>query len=90
MIKSLKDLEKAIKLCRKMGVESIKIDGVEFHLGPVYFPQKRQVTEKKINSLSPGGITDGVQIPAANIPTDGLTEEQLLFFSSDSTSGEHQ
>ncbi len=28
-----KDLAKLIALCRKTGVESIKVDNIEFHLG---------------------------------------------------------
>jgi len=88
-IKDIKDLEKVIKLCRKTGVDVLKIDNVEFHLGqePVKkLSQKRGefVTESALqapqNTYTPGGITEDVKIPGIE-----LTEEQLLFYSSSST-----
>lgn len=53
-IDTLKDLEKTIKLCRRMGVQSIEIDGVKLQLGDA--PEKANlVTEestKTENDLS--------------------------------------
>ncbi len=85
-IKDIKDLQKVITLCRKLGVESIKVDNVEFHLGAA--PIKTYLGQGLIKGIKesittptfiPGGITEDVQIP-----TDGLTEEQLLFYSATS------
>jgi hypothetical protein len=42
-IESLKDLEYLVKLCRKTGIQSIKVDGVELHLGPE--PTKKRKAE---------------------------------------------
>lgn len=82
-INSLKDLKKLIQLCRQTGVEAIEIDGVKLNLGPT--PVIYKTTRAKDNAptktpeqvFTPGGITEEIQIP-----TDGLTEEQLLFYSA--------
>jgi len=82
-IDNFKDLERVIKLCRKAGVDSIKIDNVEFHLGAEPYsnkPVRKQIKaiEDMITSpITPGGITEDTRID-----TDGLTEEQLLFYSA--------
>ena len=78
-VKDINDLEKIIKLCRKTGVESIKIDNIELKLGDV--PQKSPslVIPKRINNptYAPGGITEDSKI---EIP-EQLTEEQLMMWS---------
>lgn len=84
-IDTLKDLEKIIKLCRKTGVSAMRIDGVEFELGPeqaninIQKPSKRFVEElqPQMPVFTPGGIT-----AETKIPTDGLTDEQLLMWSA--------
>lgn len=86
MLKSLKDLEKAIKLCRKLGVESIRIDGVEFHLGvqvQTFTPRKQPKVEATLPGMTaPGGITEDMIIPTTPSHLAAtLTEEQLLFYS---------
>lgn len=77
-IESLKELTKVIQACRKLGVESIKVDNVEFHLG--HLPDKPGKTEITVGMgkyIVPGGIT-----PDTKIITDELTEEQLMFYSA--------
>lgn len=79
-IDNFKDLENLIKLCRKQGIDSIKIDGIELEIGPaperVY---KTKSTSKSNTNVvhTPGGITDDTQII-----TSDLTEEQLMFYSA--------
>jgi hypothetical protein len=78
-VKDINDLEKIIKLCRKTGIESIKIDNIELKLGEV--PQKdTQILPKRtINTTTyaPGGITEDSKI---DVP-EQLTEEQMMFYS---------
>jgi hypothetical protein len=76
-IKDLKDLGKLIDLCRKKGVENIKVDGIDIKLGEL--PEVRQTDVAY--SLPPEAhypITPNVTA----IATDELTEEQLLFYST--------
>ncbi len=81
---TLKDLEQAIKLCRKLGVDTIEIGDVKFQLSPT---PPQIVTTKRSKTLqqptiAPGGITDDVIIPTtASQNPAGLTDEQLLFYS---------
>lgn len=73
----IKELRKLIKLCREQGVQSIRFDGVELHLGDL--PQKidkRKYPDLASQSLSPGGITADTKII-----TDELTDEQMLMWS---------
>lgn len=82
-IESTKDLKKLIQLCRTMGVEAIEVDGVKMNLGPTpvivsktrYKAQPE--TQVSNTTLAPGGITEDIRIP-----TNGLTDEQLLFYSA--------
>lgn len=82
-IDSLKDLEKLIKLCRKTGIEAIEVEGLKMNLGPtpVIISEKRQKSVQKSNDMlpvyTPGGITEDTKIE-----TNGLTDEQLLFYSA--------
>lgn len=87
MLKTLKDLEKAIRLCRKLGVNAIEIGEVKFELGqaPVtYTPAKKQKVDQTLTGMTaPGGITEDVRIPTtAGFDAAGLTDEQLLFYSA--------
>jgi hypothetical protein len=82
-IESFKDLQKLIQLCRKTGIEAIEIDNVKMNLGPT--PTIVSNTRQKVSQVAnetqpvftPGGITEEIQIP-----TNGLTDEQLLFYSA--------
>ena len=76
VIKDIKDLKQIIDLCRKTGVDSIKIDNVEMKLGPA--PVKYTTNKETSRPYTPPGvITEDTQIT-----TDELTEEQLLFYST--------
>ena len=85
-ISNQKDLAKLIKLCRSLGVESIKVDNVEFHLGAV--PTKsvsKRITKALVNdTFDDLGFTDPGQVPQMeSIETpDELTPEQLLMWSA--------
>ncbi len=92
-IKKAKDLENLFKLCRKHGIDAFEMGPIKFNLGVEPLKQKRYkvVPEQKTNPvdpLAPGGITDRLQVPLPNvpryeapIPTDALTEEEMLFYS---------
>lgn len=78
----LKELKKLIKLCRDNGVQSIRFDGVELHLGDIPSPidtrKYPDLTAKgQAQPLAPGGITDNTKIL-----TEELSEEQLLYYSA--------
>lgn len=84
MLKTLKDLEKAIKLCRKLGIHAIEIGDVKFELGamPQTMPAARRVSQTLPGVEAPGGITEEVLIPTTPAQNAAqLTEEQLLFYS---------
>lgn len=76
MINDFKDLKKLIDLCRKQGVDAIEVGGVKIGFGPM------PVAAKKSRKLAaeahvPGGITEDTAIS-----TDGLSPEDLLFYSA--------
>lgn len=90
-VNDLKDLEKLIKLCRRLGVDAIEADNVKLNLGKL--PQK-----SKMRDIASDIPEANVQIPEFNgkieetavelvdangetIKTDSLTDEQLLFYS---------
>lgn len=71
-VKNHTDLAKIIDLCRKKGVEVIKLDGIELKLREEAPPSNY----KKKNSDAP---TDHVPVE------DQFTEEQLLMWSASET-----
>lgn len=83
-INSLKELNKLIALCRKTGVQSIKIDGIEMHLGAM--PTKAIVRQIDTNVFP----EESIKVPMYNpgntsedkIEEETLTEEQLLYYSA--------
>lgn len=70
MIETLKDLERLLKLCRKQGVQEIKLGVVELKL--VDLPQERAAFLEATNEVD----------PYSNFPQGELTPEQLMFYSS--------
>lgn len=83
-IESQKDLAKLIALCRKTGVQSIRVDNVEFHLGDQPFEQpKHSVMTKSSISLPKAQVvtTSGPDV----VESDEMTEEQLLMWSVSDT-----
>ncbi len=87
-IKTQKDLENLIKMLRKQGVDIIKVDGIEMHLGKM--PLKASNRSKAMSYIAP---EESIKIPQYNGPqaqeepkddidTDDLSEEDLLFYSA--------
>lgn len=76
-IKTLKDLEGLVKLMRKQGISSIKIDNMELQLGsePV---KASKATKDLLPTLAPGGITEEIKVPTDGFPT----AEELLMWST--------
>lgn len=83
-IENLKQLDKLMLMCRKRGIQSITVDGVTFHMSDLA-PEMKTVfagyntLANTTNTVSPGGITADTKIT-----TDELTDEQKMFWSSDS------
>jgi hypothetical protein len=86
VIKTIKDLNKILKLCRKYSVSSIKLGDVEFQL--VAMPPAKEVNTKDFTNLE---LPPEAHIPvpqyqvspeAEKILTEALTEEQLLLWSA--------
>ena len=93
-INSFKELEQLVKLCRKTGIATFKGADFEFTLGP----EKKKTRTKPeplqdpiANARVPAPNIfeeklptpkNQVQAVADQIATDGLTDEQLLFYSA--------
>lgn len=85
-IATLKDLEKVIRLCRKTGVDSIKVDGIEILLGSEPYTDLKPSTRplKEIVESAKALYNPGVAYTPTEhtkIQTEELTEEQLLMWS---------
>lgn len=84
IVKEIKDLEKIMKLCLKLGVTAIKVGNVEFGLpehpkaikaiAEDIFPEA-QVKVPKFNGIA------AKEVGPDKIDTDELTPEQLLNWS---------
>lgn len=85
-IKDQKDLAKLIALCRKSGVQSIKVDNIEFHLGE---EPRVGIAKPKMSNPHTGSSFDTIMDPGPIQPMDRITDEddltddQRLFYSSD-------
>ena len=87
-VATIKDLENVIKLMRKTGVEHLIVDGVEINLGsePIKYKEPKAAKPTMQDTLqrimNPGvayAPTEDTQIT-----TDNLTDDQLLYYSSQS------
>lgn len=90
IIKDLKDLKKLIAICRSTGIESIRFDGIEMHLGQEPIKYRKSKDSPKVTenvTLSKTYQSTANVPPDLHIPTDALTEEQLLFYSADNVNG---
>jgi hypothetical protein len=94
-IDNIKQLQKVIQLCRKLGVDALEIDNVKFNLGAAPKRQRRieeEVFSPEANIRIPQYnpiVTDDTEGTADIIKTDELTQEQLLMWSAtDSTVAE--
>lgn len=84
-LESLKDLDKLLLLCKKRGVKTMKIDNLEFHLDPTPVTSSKttnQLKETGAELNTPGFMDPGPITPPAEVATDSLTDEQLLFYSA--------
>lgn len=71
-IDSLNDLKKLIALCRKTGVEIIKVNGIELVLKEQPVKDARRAAKQAINQI----MQDKIDTP------DELSPEDLLFYSA--------
>jgi len=71
----LKQLDKIIALCRKRGVSEITVDNMTVKLGDM--PSKPG--SKKSQASTGSEVMSGI---AADFEADGLTQDQLLMWSS--------
>lgn len=84
-IENLKEFKALIKACRQLGVESFEADGCFVKLGalPVKQPNSPAIDQTSFPEAS-------VKVPAYDgpitepeiVPTEGLTEDQLMFYSA--------
>jgi hypothetical protein len=96
VIKDLKELQKVIQTCRKLGVQSIEIDNVKLQLGslptkPIKINKTQDLgafpeADVKVPQYNGQNLVDSVteNSPPDKIETDELTEEQLMFYSAQS------
>lgn len=81
-VSNLKDLKKLIHLCQSQGVRAIEVDGIKLELNElVKAPKRYKHIPEPSNSLSPN-LDENISIPQMDIPTDELTEEEMLFYSA--------
>lgn len=81
-INDIKDLKKLIQLCQSQGVRAIEVDNIKLELNelPRKQPRYKYIPDSAMTpSLS--NVDENIQIPQSSIPTDELTEEQLLNWS---------
>ena len=76
-VESLRQLEGLLKLCRKHGVRTVKLEGMEFTLENDVPQKPRNNGSVQGGVIAPGGITDDSQIPTPHM----LTPEQLMDWS---------
>jgi len=81
-IDNLKQLKALVSLCRKTGVDVIKVDGIEIQLGVEPYKESTYKASPKIETptYAPGGITEQTPVKSGY---QELTEEQILFWSAE-------
>lgn len=95
-VKDNKELKNLLKLCREMGVDSIKVDNIEIVLGSAPHKQRKAAT-KEIPQPNPAAANDPFSFENVAIKYQAqaeeqqeseepveLTEEQLLMWSTGS------
>jgi hypothetical protein len=63
-INNLKELQKVIQACRKLGVQAIKVDNVEFSLGPL--PNRKVNSQDLQNSIVKDFPEANIAVPSFN------------------------
>jgi hypothetical protein len=94
-IKTLKDLEKVVRLCRKLGVEAFECGNIKFNLGPAPKAKAKRYNVAadipeaalKIPQFTPAETETQTDNP---IKTDELSEDELLFYSAVDATQEQQ
>lgn len=81
-IKDLKDLKKLIALCQSQGVRAIEVDNIKLELNELVKEPRRMRQVSEPTALIGPSIDETVGIPQMDIPTDELSAEDLLFYSS--------
>ncbi len=85
-ISSLKDLDKLLKLLRTQGVKTFELNGIKLELNDSAPLQKLTSKNSRISqdtfedSLT--NIGANIPVPQPEIPTDGPSENDLLFWST--------
>lgn len=83
-VSTLKELEQLLKLCRRMGVETMTVNDMTFKLGDE--PVKPVSASKKAQQMPEvnvpfQGLPNTIEAKNEKILNDTLSEEQLLFYS---------
>lgn len=83
-VESLQDLKKLLDLCRKAGVATLKLDGIEFALSEPMAEFKSNKRQRQSKQQAASSSIVSPFSPPTIIPGDiDLTEEQLLMWSVD-------
>ena len=92
-INTLKDFQKLVQTCRKLGVDAMEVDGIKFNLGPAPKVNRRASFENDFpeadikipayNPITNPTVTYTSETAADIIKSDSLTEDQLLFYSAE-------
>jgi hypothetical protein len=72
---NIKDLTKLVKFMRKAGVLELTLESISIKLSAEE-PPKRPYVRKKNSSIPPEDTHQDL------IPTDGLSDQELLFYSA--------
>lgn len=95
-IKDFKELKEFIKLCRSLGIDHVKVDGMEFHLATIPNRKRRaKDTDLVVDPMAYANVPtpnikeetlptpeQSLKDMAKAIAEEGLTPEQLLFYST--------
>jgi len=74
---TLKELKKIVSFCRKNGVTSLKMDGIEIALSQTALFPESEYKRKKASKAAPGALSSDF------IPTEPqYTDEDILLWSS--------
>jgi hypothetical protein len=81
MVKSLQELQQLIRICRKSGVDSIKVGDLELCFGSAPTKTNKASTKRQLKEFSNYTADPTIATP------DELPPEALLFWSSDDKLG---
>ncbi len=86
-VNSFKDFKKLLEICRAQGVKTVEVAGIKIELNDSVpldklTSKKQRISESNMEE-SLTNIDASIPVPAPEIATDSLTEEQMLFWSAD-------